>query len=158
MQAIQDRPSANNLLTEATRPPAFGTPFENPLSQHRCKSLILRGGICRSEDSEYICMSNVTKKEVRNCYPRSLYGQRTSRRRDPSRQSPAEGVLRNAAHRSRTFTYGHGGFARPDVCFVSTARASDTSNPRSRVMGQLPSGLFIPASARNWLSKASMAV
>ena len=29
--------------------------FEKPLCQHRCKLLILLGGICRFEDSEYIC-------------------------------------------------------------------------------------------------------
>jgi hypothetical protein len=42
------------LPRPAVNAPSFGTLFEKPLSQHRCKLLILRGGICRSEDSEYI--------------------------------------------------------------------------------------------------------
>ena len=35
----------------------YGT-FEKPCSQHLCKSLILRGRICRSDGSEYICLMN----------------------------------------------------------------------------------------------------
>ena len=32
------------------------TLFEKPIRQHGCKLLILRGGNCRSEGSEYICL------------------------------------------------------------------------------------------------------
>ena len=32
--------------------------FKNPCFRHRCKLLILRGGICRFEGSEYICLLN----------------------------------------------------------------------------------------------------
>jgi hypothetical protein len=39
-------------------PPTFGVLFEKPLSQHRCKLLILRSEIWRSEGSEYICIVN----------------------------------------------------------------------------------------------------
>jgi hypothetical protein len=34
--------------------------FDKPLRKHRCNLLILRFGICRSEGSEYICLSKAS--------------------------------------------------------------------------------------------------
>ena len=41
--------------------------FEKPLRQHRCKLLIPRGGICRSEGSEYICLMNREIRLTKRC-------------------------------------------------------------------------------------------